>query len=163
MRNLADHLGGDAGDRLAALERPVPTLARVLVEAGPAHDESLVLIPRDDLARIVFESAMSVPTSIPSQRSANAADSLRRGSTTISFAPRLERLQDMVEEDRMRLPRVRPPQHDEVGLLDLLVRAGTATGTEHGRQTDDGGRVSGAVAAIDVVGPKDLTSELRAT
>ncbi len=36
---------------------------------------------------IVFESAMSVPTSIPSQRSPNAADSVRRGSTTTSRAP----------------------------------------------------------------------------
>jgi hypothetical protein len=31
---------------------------------------------------IVFESAMSVPTSMPSQASAQLADSVRRGSTT---------------------------------------------------------------------------------
>ncbi len=36
---------------------------------------------------IVFESAMSVPTSMPSQRSPHSADSVRRGSTTISDIP----------------------------------------------------------------------------
>ena len=35
-----------------------------------------------------FASAMSVPTSMPSQRSAHCADGVRRGSTAISFAPR---------------------------------------------------------------------------
>src|SRR5205085_1747789 len=36
---------------------------------------------------IVFESATSVPTSIPSQRSAHCAEVVRRGSTTIRRAP----------------------------------------------------------------------------
>ena len=36
---------------------------------------------------IVFESAMSEPTSRPSQRSAHCAEAVRRGSTTISRAP----------------------------------------------------------------------------
>ena len=36
---------------------------------------------------IVFESAMSVPTSSPSHRSPHSADSVRRGSTTISRIP----------------------------------------------------------------------------
>src|SRR3954451_6627924 len=44
---------------------------------------SLAMISR----AIVFESAMSVPTSIPSQRSANDADSVCRGSTTIKQVP----------------------------------------------------------------------------
>ena len=36
---------------------------------------------------MVFASAISVPTSMPSQRSPHSADSVRRGSTTIIFAP----------------------------------------------------------------------------
>ncbi len=39
-----------------------------------------------------FASAMSVPTSMPSQRSAHCAEAERRGSTTISRAPRLTAL-----------------------------------------------------------------------
>ena len=35
----------------------------------------------------VHASATSLPTSIPSHRSAHFADDVRRGSTTISFAP----------------------------------------------------------------------------
>jgi hypothetical protein len=34
-----------------------------------------------------FASGISVPTSMPSQRSAQRADAVRRGSTTYSFAP----------------------------------------------------------------------------
>ena len=34
-----------------------------------------------------FASGMSVPTSMPSQRSPHRADGVNRGSTTISFAP----------------------------------------------------------------------------
>ena len=37
---------------------------------------------------IVFDSAMSLPTSSPSQVSAQRADPVRRGSTTYSRAPR---------------------------------------------------------------------------
>ena len=36
---------------------------------------------------IVLDSAMSVPTSMPSQVSAHSAEEVRRGSTTTSFAP----------------------------------------------------------------------------
>ena len=37
---------------------------------------------------IAFASGMSLPTSRPTQRSAHSAETVRRGSTTISFAPR---------------------------------------------------------------------------
>jgi hypothetical protein len=36
---------------------------------------------------MAFASAMSVPTLSPSQASPHAADDVRRGSTTYSFAP----------------------------------------------------------------------------
>ena len=108
---------------------------------------------------IAFESATSDPTSIPSHRSAHSAEVVRRGSTTTSSAP-LRIPFSVMEEDRMRLARIRSPQHDEVGVFDLLVRAGSPTCSEHRRQTDDRRSVSGAVAAIDVVAAKDLTHEL---
>ena len=72
---------------------------------------------------IAFASGMSVPTSSPSQRSAHCAEAVRRGSTTISFAPRLIALQHVVEEDRVRLARVRAPEDDQVRVSDLLVGA----------------------------------------
>jgi hypothetical protein len=39
----------------------------------------------------------------------------------IESRPVVNTTQEVVEEDRMRLARVRSPQDDEVGLLDLLV------------------------------------------
>ena len=73
----------------------------------------------------------------------------------------MHRLQHVVEEDRMRLARVRAPEHDQVRTLaQLLVGAGPATCTEHRRQTDDARSVSGAVAAVDVVRAEGETREL---
>src|SRR5207237_8498853 len=54
----------------------------------------------------------------------------------------------------------RSPEHDEVGMLDLVEAHGAAPGTEHGRQTDDARSVSGPVAGIDVVGTDRDPSEL---
>src|SRR3954470_22428924 len=58
----------------------------------------------------------------------------------------------MMKEDRVRLARVRAPQENDVGLLDLLIGAGSTAGTEDRRQTGDAGSVSSSVAAVDVVG-----------
>ena len=65
-----------------------------------------------------------------------------------------------MEEDRVRLARVRSPQDDDVGLLDFPIGAGAAARSEDRRQTDDAGSVSGAVAAVDVVVAEDRASEL---
>jgi hypothetical protein len=65
-----------------------------------------------------------------------------------------------VEEDRMRLARVRAPEHDQVRAAGLLVGARPPARAEHRRQTDDAGRVSGSVAAVDVVRPENDASEL---
>ncbi len=70
---------------------------------------------------MVFESAMSVPTSMPSHRSPHSADSVRRGIDHDHLGSVVDALEDVVEEDRMRRARVRPPQQDEIGVLDLLV------------------------------------------
>jgi hypothetical protein len=57
----------------------------------------------------------------------------------------------MVKKYRMRLARVRPPQDDEVGLLNLFIGTRTAPRTENCRQTGDTRRVSSAITAIDIV------------
>ena len=59
----------------------------------------------------------------------------------------------MVEEDGVRLAGVRPPQQNEVRVLDFLVRARPPACAKYRRQTDDARGVSGPVAAVDVVGP----------
>src|SRR5262245_23182730 len=65
-----------------------------------------------------------------------------------------------MEENRMCLPRVRSPQEDHVRVLCFLEGAGAAARAEHCRQTDDAGRVSGPVAAIDVVTADDHAGKL---
>ena len=70
------------------------------------------------------------------------------------------RAQNVMEEDRMRLARVRAPEHDQVGVRDLLVGARTAACPEYRRQTDDARSVSSSIAAIDVVAADDRASEL---
>jgi hypothetical protein len=65
-----------------------------------------------------------------------------------------------MEEDRMRLARIRTPENDEIGLLNFPIRARAASRAKNRRQTDDARGVSGAVAAIDVVTADDAAGEL---
>ena len=60
----------------------------------------------------------------------------------------------------MGLTGVGSPQQDDVGLLDLKVRGGTATRSEHCRQTDDTWRVSSSITRIDVVRAEGHAGEL---
>ena len=69
-------------------------------------------------------------------------------------------LEQVVEEDRMRLAGVRAPEQDHIGLLDLCVGRRAAARSEHRRQTDDARRVSGSVTGVDVVRAHHLTGEL---
>ena len=69
----------------------------------------------------------------------------------------------MVEEDWVRLTSVRPPENNEVCVLDLLVGARASTPSKNCRQTDDARGVSGPVATINIVtadnGPGKLLGE----
>ena len=65
----------------------------------------------------------------------------------------------MVEENRMRFPRVRSPQQDDVGIFNLAIRTGPAARSEDRRQTGDAGGVSSPVAAINVVRTHDAANE----
>ena len=108
-----------------------------------------------------FASAMSVPTSRPSHRSAHCADGGAARVDDDELRAAMHSLQHVVEEDRMRLAGIRAPEHDQVRTLaQLLVGACPAACTEHRRQTDDARSVSGAVAAIDVVRVQGETREL---
>src|SRR5260370_42362692 len=66
----------------------------------------------------------------------------------------------MVEKDGVRLPRVRPPEHNQLRFRNLAVRTGTAAQSEDCRQTDDTGGMSSAIAAIDIVASDDGADEL---
>ncbi len=68
---------------------------------------------------IVFESATSEPTSSPSQRSAHCADGRAARIDDEEPGAVVHALEQVVEEDRMRLAGVRAPEQDDVGLLDL--------------------------------------------
>src|SRR5438477_12750549 len=66
----------------------------------------------------------------------------------------------MVKENRMGLARIRSPQQDDIGVLNLTIRTGAATRSEYRRQTDDAGSVSSPVATINVVGPDHRANKL---
>src|SRR5208337_2192106 len=68
-------------------------------------------------------------------------------------------LEYVVKEDGMGLTRVRPPEQDEVRILDLAIGTSCTTRTKNRRQTDDAGGVSSTVATVDVVGANDHPSE----
>jgi len=64
-----------------------------------------------------------------------------------------------MEEDRVRLPRVRSPQQKRSGLFCLGVRTRTTARSEDRRQTDDAGGVSSPVATVDIIAPDHRTNE----
>ena len=63
-----------------------------------------------------------------------------------------------MEEYRMGLSSIRPPQDDYVSFFQCLVGTRAASRSEDRRQTDDAGSVSGAVTAVNIV-----TADYRAS
>jgi hypothetical protein len=69
---------------------------------------------------IVLLSPMSEPTSMPS----HSPPLGRLGAPRIDhhhLGAVVDALEDVMEEDRMRRSRIRSPQEDQIGVLDLLV------------------------------------------
>ena len=64
-----------------------------------------------------------------------------------------------MEEDRVGIASIRPPQDDYVSFFQGLVGTRAASRSEDRRQTDDAGSVSSSITAVDVVGPDDPTGE----
>ena len=60
-------------------------------------------------------------------------------------------LKDVVEEDRVRVPCIRPPQQNKIRVFHLGVRRGSAASSKHCRQTDDARCVSSSVTGVNVV------------
>ena len=110
---------------------------------------------------IAFASAMSEPTSSPSQSVRPLRPTtVRRGSTTKSRAPLRTPLRTWWKKIGCVSRAFEPQRRIDVRLLDLPVGRRAAARSEHRRQTDDAGGVSGAVAAVDVVGADHLAREL---
>ena len=65
--------------------------------------------------------AMSEPTSIPSHTSAHLRRLAPSRIDAIQAGPVVDPLQQVMEEDRMGGARVRTPEQDHIGVLDLLV------------------------------------------
>ena len=123
VRDLLDDLGGDARHGLAALERPFHHRRPVLLEAGGRvlHERVVVQVVHDDLARDGVRER-DVGADVDAEPQVAPLGRLRPARIHHDhLRPVVDALQDVVEEDRMRRARVRPPQQDEIGVLDLLV------------------------------------------
>ena len=162
VRGLADHLRRHAGEPLALVERERLDGRGVLVEAlGRALDEGAVVQAGvDDLARhrVRERDVRADIEPEPAVGPLGGGRPARIDDVEARAVP--HPLQQVVEEDRVRLPGVRAPEEDHVRLLHLTVRRRPAARSEHRRQTDDAGCVSGAVTGVDVVGAHHLAREL---
>ena len=162
VRHLPDRAGGDARLPLGVGERVgLHGLAVRLEARRGVLDELPILEPGGDDLPGHGIGQRDVGTHVEAQPGVGPA----RGAG----APRVDRveagavvdaLEQVVEEDRVRLSRVRPPEQDDVRFLDLPVGVRPPTGPEHRRQTGDTRRVSRAVAAIDVVAAEHHAREL---
>jgi hypothetical protein len=120
---LADARGGHAGLALRVLQRVRLDLLPVGVEAaGRALDEGAILQPgRDDLAPYRVREGDVAPDVEPQPRvgPGGAARPARVDRVEAGAPP--DAAEEVVEEDRVGLARVRSPEDDEVRLLDLAV------------------------------------------
>jgi hypothetical protein len=64
-----------------------------------------------------------------------------------------------MEENRVRLARIRSPKQNDVRIFNLAIRASATTGSENRRQTGDARGMSSPVAAINIVGAHDAANE----
>jgi hypothetical protein len=78
----------------------------------------------------------------------------------IESRPTPDPLQHMMEKDRVCIARIRAPQHDQVGVFDLPIGAGTTSRPEYRRQTGDARRVSRPVTTVNIVAPHYHPGEL---
>ena len=147
VRGVADHVGRDAGESLALGEREGLDVRGVLREPGRGTIDEAVVHEAgvDDLARHGV-GERDVGADVEPEPAVGPLG--RRGAARVDRVqprPVVHALEQVVEEDRMRLTGIRPPQEDDVRLLDLAVGRGPAARTKRCRQTDDTGSVSGAV------------------
>jgi hypothetical protein len=64
----------------------------------------------------------------------------------VELGAAMNRLEEVMEEDRVRFARVRSPEDQQIRLFDLFIGRRPAARTEYRRQTDDARSVSSAVA-----------------
>jgi len=163
MRELTDRVGGHTGHALCFFERPrLDGLAVRVVTGRRTRDELLVDQPGGDpLAR---DGVCERDVGADVEPEPQVGPLCRRGAARVDdeqLRATVHGLQQVVEEDRVRIARVRAPEDDQVRTLaQLLVGTRPATCTEHRRQTDDARGVSGAVTAVDVVGAESDPAEL---
>jgi len=77
----------------------------------------------------------------------------------IKFSTVVNTLQQVMEKNRVRFPRVRSPQQDDVCIFNLAIRTCAASRPEYRRQTGDARGMSSSIAAINVVGTHDAANE----
>jgi hypothetical protein len=68
-------------------------------------------------------------------------------------------LEQVMEKNWVRFPRIRSPKQDDVGLFNLAIRTCAAPCPEYRRQTGDARSVSSSVAAINIVRTHDAANE----
>ena len=123
VRQLADGVGGDTGLALGVVERVGLDLRLVGLEVDRrAVDELAVLEPRrDDLAgdRVRERDVAADIEAEPAIRPLGAARPAR--VDRVETRAVVDALEQVVEEDRMRLAGVAAPQDDQVRVLDLTI------------------------------------------
>lgn len=162
MRELADQRRRNARRLLCIFQRVGVDAGAIRVEAGRRA--------RDKFAIVQSRRNNLTPDRIRERNVRADVDPepfvgpLRAGRSTrvddVEFRAVANTAQDVMKEDRVRLARIRPPEYDYVGPLELLIRARAAARSENRRQTDDARRVSSAVAAVDVVAADHAAREL---
>ena len=162
MRKFLDGLCGKACDSGSSIEGPWIDGFSVLVEAGRGMFDELTVVEAcgDDFAADGVRQSDVRPDVEAEPKIGELGGRAASGVDNDQLCAIVYPFEKMMEEDRVRVARVGPPQDDEIGLLSFLVRTRSPTCSEYCRQTDDAWSVSSTVARVDRVGTYGHTDEL---
>src|SRR5690348_7444921 len=161
VRGLANHFRGHAALSFRALQRVLLDARAISVEsAGRVLNELFVgQACMNNLARHGI-GQRNVAANIETQPSVRPLRGTRAARINyMELRAVANPFQQMMEENRMRLARVRAPQKNNVRLFDFAVGTRSAARPENRRQTGDAGGVSSPVAAVNVVRADDRADE----
>ena len=139
----------------------VSTIGRDARARAPARLEAAGVLRRCKPRSIAPRSAnatssaanitLSMPGATGRNRSASSAVAVRRGSMTTIFAPRSRAvLQHALEQNRMAPGGVRADEHDQIGLIEILIDSRHGVGAESARWPGDRRRHAEPRIGVDI-------------
>ena len=161
MRHLSNGSSGHASLMLSPIERVFLNVRFVVFKsAGGVANKLFVDQPSSDNLAAHGIGERNVRTHVQTQPEIRPLS--RTGAPRvhdIKLGAVVHALKQVMEKNRVRFPRVRTPEQDDIGFFDFAIRTRAAACSKYRRQTGDAGSMSSPIAAVNVVAAHDTADE----